>query len=311
MEDEDQLDVEATGEAIETAVDPLDQCAEAMNVIAGDITEMQQSTEEAALKIGGLLNEIVRLATEGNREAQEALASATGISDDSSSSVAINDLVHRQLETMSSFMEQTSEFFAKHRKLADRATEACQTIESCANNVAELTKTSQVLAINLRLEAMKLGEEGRGFNVLGENVQEFADCVGTAAEQIEQIVAPFSVALPSMNREATEIGEHMSSLTNRFSSEMDRIERKSNHLAHSMEVVREHIESANSEILDYSNRTLSHLSFQDPMSQGLKKVEHEIEQLHNLLKGEPAVFWSEQHSDEEETDVAAGEVDLF
>ncbi len=285
--------------------------------ITSEMDEMRHSTEEAALKIGELLTQIVRTATEGNQEVKSSLAEAVGQSgDEGEDSDSISDLVHRQLDIVTGFIDQTREFFHQHRDLASQASVACATIQQSASEVSELTKTSQVLAINLRIEAARLGDKGSGFTALGQQVQAFSHAVSEAADKIKGSVAIFLDAMPRMHEQTAVIEEQMDTMSNQFDEEMEVVSSKTDELTDSLKVVLDHVETKNNQILDCSNQTLSHLAFQDPVSQGLLRMQHDVQQMHRIICGESPDFRS---LSELQADVGddgrcfreSGEVELF
>jgi methyl-accepting chemotaxis protein len=234
-------------------------------------------------------------------------------SDDAES---INDVVVRQLDNLNQFVSQSSSFLSRQVELAQQAHEACMTISKSAQNVAQLTKTSQVLSINLRIEAARLGNKGSSFTALGQEVHAFSSAVLLAANVITESASSFSATIPEMRDQAVQMEEEMSALSDTFHSELSMLSQRTSKMQSSLETTLDQVEVTNSQILDCSNQTLGHLAFQDPVSQGIQRVQHNIQQMQSLVEGERVDFVSlasikEDVGEDGRTEREAGEVDLF
>jgi hypothetical protein len=301
-------------QASETAA----KAAETSSQMIEEMEAMRNSTEVAAINIGLLLERIVNLATEGNREVQETLADAVGlgVDDDSNDSASINDLVLQQVDVVNGFMSHVRSFLAEQVELAQQANEACETISRSATDVAELTKTSQVLSINLRIEAARLGDEGSSFTALGQEVHSFSAAVREAADEISNSVGNFMQTIPRIREKAIEMETGVSELSQNFQTEMSALSERTGKMHDSLKRTLDQVEFKNNEILDCSNETLSHLAFQDPVSQGLQRVQHNVSQLQSVINGQSPDFISlsqlrEDVGEDGRTERKAGEVDLF
>lgn len=296
----------------------VNQATETSTQMMAELESMRDSTEYAALSIGGLLENIVTLATDGNKQVRETIADAVGLSltEDDSESASINDLVLQQVEVINNFMSKVSEFLTEQVELAHHAHAACETISKSATDVAILTNTSQVLSVNLQIEAARLGNAGSSFTALGQEVHSFSIAVREAADEINNSVEGFLQTIPKMRDKAIEMEEGVSNLSESFQSEMSALSDRTGKMHNSLTMTLDHVEDTNNGILNYSNETLSHLAFQDPVSQGLERIEHNVLQLRSAIEGKTPDFVSlavirDDVGEDGRTERAAGEVDLF
>jgi methyl-accepting chemotaxis protein len=290
------------------------QAAEVSSSMISEMESMRESTEQAALSIGHLLERIVNIATQGNAQVQSALSDAVGRSDDSEDS--INDVVIQQVNEVNSFIEHVRTFLSEQVQMAMQAHAACQTISKSATNVAELTKTSQILSINLRIEASRLGESGNSFKVLGEEVHSFSASVMEAAKEINGSVGEFLQTIPRIREQAVEMESGVSELSERFHSKMDVLSERTRRMDDSLRTTLDEVETQNNQILDCSNETLGHLAFQDPVSQGLQRMQHNVSEMQSVIDGEKPDFVSlseirQDVGEDGRSEREAGEVDLF
>ncbi len=298
--------------------DRISECQEATDRMIDDLERMRTMTESSALEIGELLTRIVAVATEGNQQVQstleDALHSETDGSD--SQSASISDLIQRPTAMVEELLGQIRTFFDEQLVVAKQASLACDTIRASADEVTDLAMTSQVLSINLKIEAARLGNEGRSFMGLGTEVQEFAKSVQDAAGKIRSSTTQLNNSVPRMQEDTIKMERVVESIAGKFEGEMATIGEKADALNQSLQSTADHVATSNQLILDCSNDTLSKLAFQDPVSQGLERIEHDIQQLLGAATGAEPDFTSlaelkEDVGEDGSKFREAGEIELF
>lgn len=266
--------------------DNVQICRRVTSRITNDMTRMRESTEDAALNIGNLLVEIVRIATEGNKETQESLSGFVRGGDvGQEQSETISEAIDRQTELFSNLIGEVRGFFDRQLELSQVANSATQKIYETAHQISQLMRSSRVLALNLRIESARLGNEGRTFAVLGDQMKVFSENVAEANGVIASSVEEFVTEMPKLEKEAQCIGECLSEFSARFDKDMREVKEQSDSFTGLVSNVLGATERRNNAILKCSNSTLSHLQFQDPVSQGLRRAEHDILKLQDLMEG--------------------------
>lgn len=256
--------------------------------VSTELNQMCEATEEAALQIGRLLVQIVEIATEGNKATQETLHGVVESNGNGGqeSSQSITDLIDSQGQLITDFVEMTQSFFERQRTLTEEANEACQLIQKSARRVSSLVDSSRNLAFNIQIESARLDQSSRTFETLGKMIHEFSTEVASANTTIEEAVEQFIDSVPKLNKEATEMSQTASEFSVRLKSELTNVAHQSNQLTHTVRNVLDDTEHRNNSILACSQETLSHLQFQDPVSQGLKRASYEIRKLQKIWSGE-------------------------
>ena len=94
-----------------------------------------------------------------------------------------NNLISQSLQRVVSLEEQ----FQEHSKKISRATNLIQSISNQVN----------MLALNASIEAARLGEYGRGFSIVADNIRELADQTKSSLVEIEQSVFELNSGLNS------------------------------------------------------------------------------------------------------------------
>ncbi|MCC9604005.1 methyl-accepting chemotaxis protein [Stieleria sp. JC731] len=288
---------------------------------------MRSTTEDAALNIGELLISIVDVATSGNDELRESLArfvrAESGEAKDGESADAedrtISEAIEHQSEMIEALVNRVEDCFSKQLELVRMANQTSRRIHDAAKQTAHLMKKSQVLAFNVQIEASRLGgEQGRAFAVLGEEMKSFSECVEEANHTIADSVAEFVEGMPKLEAETVSIAESLSEFSDEFRAEMTDVRRETQSISTLLSRVLESTESRNNDILKRSRDTLSYLQFQDPVAQGLKRAEHDIQKLVALFENRKVVddnladiVQDVGNDGQEEEHVDAGEVLLF
>lgn len=302
--------------AIKKSTNASQQAAESSTQMIAEMGKMRELTEQATLSIGFLLERTVKIATEGNAKVQTALSEAVGRSGEGEDSASINEFVIQQVNEVNSFIDHVRTFLVDQVEMAKQAHEACQSISKSANHVTELTKTSQILSINLRIEASRLGEKGDSFKVLGEEVHSFSASVREAANEINDSVGEFLQTIPQIRQKAVEMETGVEELSSGFHSKMEFLSDRTQRMDESFRTILDDVESQNNQILDCSNQTLSHLAFEDPVSKGFHCMQHNVAQLQNVIDGKkpnfvPLSTIRHDVGEDGRSDREAGEVDLF
>jgi len=179
-------------------------------------------------------------------------------------------------------------------------------IESAIDAINSLAQSSHMLAINARIEAARLGGDGRGVAVIADQMREMSKTVRVTADTVRASIAGLREGLPSVRERATSINERTRSF---------------------IDVMAEHVKSAARHsqggastsrldaVIELSNVALSHLQFQDPLAQKLASMDRDLEvivgRVRRVLDGDGELDAIEDGRASGGVEPAPGDVMLF
>ena len=236
--------------------------------VASRVEAMRVLTEREILACGRVLSGIVETAREIITDTDGAVAAAIARSDENTA---------RFIGEMQRDIEAQETAVTEVLTLADSMEEAIGAINS-------LSQYSDLLSINARIEAARIGEAGAGFAVIAEQTRQLSGTIRGAAERVGAAIGAVREGLPPVRERASAMQERARTFIDEVAQEMKHGSRESTATAagHRLEAV-----------MRLSNEALSHLQFQDPLVQELNAINRDFaalaERVARVLAGEAAL----------------------
>lgn len=232
--------------------------------------------------------------------------------------LGIASAIERQGKMLTGFLDSVTGNVARQENVAKRAQEHLSRIAKASRDTAQLVNSAKLLAVNARIEAARVGGTGNCFSTIAGEMQQLAEHITQANEFIDSLAAQLARDLPEVAVNArtlrelcSQLGEDMSVCGTQVSQEV----------ANLQEATREVLNQGDTELdqmLQRSQRALSHLQFQDVVAQGLGRLESGFVDLQTFHAEHYALDESiaqAEHSEiggEKDVDQAnAGEVTMF
>ena len=285
--------------SIDLAVKRLDEAkvqrglAIAAEVI-GRLQLATTTTEDAAIRIGDQVSSLFSLAQEVNESATRSLANVVGNEseqnqqDDRSlideAELTVVDLIHSQKVNLTSFIDVTEQFVDAQKASSGGSSDAVLDVRDCVRRIDKIVLSSEVLALNVQIESVRLGENGRAFSVLGQQMSDFSKQIHHANQAIQQAVVTLSECIRQTKSQSEDMGTRLGAFAVEMDSKMDHLEDRTNVLSGTLHQTLTEITQSNAKMMSHSQSALSALQFQDPLSQDLRRSVHEIQKVQSLIE---------------------------
>ncbi|MGN1118741.1 MAG: methyl-accepting chemotaxis protein [Oscillospiraceae bacterium] len=89
------------------------------------------------------------------------------------------------------------------------ASESVNQVDSLTKQIQQISRNTNLLAINASIEAARAGEAGKGFAVVADEIRILAESSKESAENIQQINGVVKAAVNSLSSHATELLDYM------------------------------------------------------------------------------------------------------
>jgi len=234
--------------------------------VGARVEGLRKLTEREILACGRVLSSIVETARGIIADTDDALSAAVKRSDETTTRF-IGDM-QRDIEAQEAAVAQVL-------GLADAMQEAISSIDS-------LSEYSDLLSINARIEAARIGEAGAGFAVIAEQTRQLSGSIRGAAVRVGTAIGAVRAGLPPVRERATAMQERAREFIEVVAREMKAGAREGAQAGDSGH----RLES----VMRLSNEALSHLQFQDPLVQELNAINNDFavlaERVARVLAGE-------------------------
>jgi methyl-accepting chemotaxis protein len=268
----------------------LNQLSESNSRIASRIRDIQSMSEREILACGSALSSIVDKARQLAEESDQAVAASMA----------------RSEQATTRFVQGMREDILAQEAAVQRVLDLASGIENAITAINDLTLSSKVLAINARIEAARLGAQGKGFAVIADSLSGLSSVIRAASDTVSSSIEGVRKGLPPVSARATSMRERAEIFIDEVAAQVK---------SASLQTDRGAGNSGLATLTELSNQALSHLQFQDPMSQKLLSVIGELDQVKERV-GEVLIGGSHGRAPEtSETAVSCeptpGEIMLF
>ncbi|MFO0596370.1 MAG: methyl-accepting chemotaxis protein [Myxococcaceae bacterium] len=267
--------------ALVWAVDELEAPRELGHLhINQTLRAAQQLSETSVLAIGDELRDIQGLASsqvDGLRKVAQQLAEA----DESEGGSTVAGTFERLAGDMRTFGQEILERTQRQAAAVEQARGWTADIVKLGKAIGSIAGNARLLTFNTRLESARLGEAGRGFNVIATAIQELATQVRSTNEAVAQLADHLARALPRLGADALDTSKSTQAAVTRLESELQDLQGRLAAVgAESRDAVAGSSQLAE-DLHQKTNNVIHHLQFQDRASQMLQDAASQVSSVLN------------------------------
>lgn len=228
--------------------------------VAERVEELKSLSERETLACGDVLSSIVDNVRELIAETDRTVAAAQASSD----------------AATARFVEGMQQDAASQAAAVRDVLQLAGSVEEAIGSINGLTQYSNLLAINARIEAARLGEQGKGFAVIAQHMRDLSVTIRESADKVSAAIGAVRQGLPPVGARATAMHERTRGFVDEVAAQVKAASRNGDSAsAHSSRL---------DAVIELSNKALSHLQFQDPLAQNLTSINRDLSQVEGRVR---------------------------
>jgi methyl-accepting chemotaxis protein len=259
--------------------------------VAARVEALRTLTEREILACGSVLSGIVDTARAIISDTEDAAAAA----------------IKRSDETTARFIGEMRQDIEAQEAAVTEVLALAATMEEAISAINSLSQYSDLLSINARIEAARIGEAGAGFAVIAEQTRQLSGTIRGAAERVGAAIGAVRQGLPPVRERASAMQERARAFIDVVSSEM----KQGTHESTSGSAAGHRLDA----VMRLSNEALSHLQFHDPLVQELTSINQDFavlsERVARVMAGEALPDAAAEAPRRAEARPQSGKVTLF
>ena len=242
--------------------------------ISDIIVQANRTTETETIAVGEALSAIV---AEADRFVKEIRGSLSSLQGANPREQGLAELIDEQSRTVTAYVEVTRADAAAQREAAEAAHQQAQTIMKVGSTIAEVARSSKMLALNASIEAARLGSAGRSFAVIASQMQTLSDQVHESNQLVAQLATQLLELLPRIASSSSEMSKRSEAFNTALRPKMEKVQAGTGQLQRALTQSLGSSDDRLAKIISHSQDALSHLQFQDPTAQRLMRIDKTLE----------------------------------
>lgn len=216
---------------------------------------------------------ITSLLIDARNQAAQAQKTLELVDTDSDLTLAIA----AQTQGMEKYISDLLESLARQQEIATTAAAQSQQIASAVDQIAQIARATKILNVNAQIEAGRMGEAGKAFTVIADEMASLSSDVEKTNAMISNLAGILMNVMPQiedMTNASVRGAKQFTKEFGRLQRDVVRVEQELRAQHHGSAREAERIAT---HTLEVAQTSLSRLQFQDPMAQSLIKVKLECE----------------------------------
>lgn len=235
--------------------------------VSTEVERILQESESATLALGGNLSEIVNKAEEFVTQ----LRGSVGVIG-SSGEGSIAHSLDQQRAATDSFVQDLSSVTSDNAAIADRVIETTGNVSEAAQSVSDVASAARMLCFNTKIEAGRLGDLGRPFMVIADQMRELSEAIAESNDQISQLTAALGPLLGDLKSSVQSLQGRTETFSGEYEGHREQIAALSQGLQNATAETLASGDEKLEQIISRSGDSLVALQTQDIVSQRLKRI---------------------------------------
>jgi methyl-accepting chemotaxis protein len=270
--------VEALESAEHEAAQELTSLRKFNDVVRGQLNTVIQETEAAAYQITEQLQAIDAVASRLDTLVTESSQAALALSAGSTDQIAQNRAL---IERMRSFIQERKEESTTDQQRIEHVIGEAQSLNTLVALIRNISKQTNLLALNAAIEAARAGEAGRGFAVVADEVRKLSQETDGVVVKISEGIGTVANSIRSQFEHKlldSSIQEQQSALAE-FAAQLGRLGDGYQTLIEHDTNVMQAIKGASGELTLMFMNALTGVQFQDITRQQIEAVMSALDKL--------------------------------
>ena len=256
---------------------------EARGIISDIIREANQTTEAETIEAGRSLERIVTESRSYVNELREGFAEVRGQAQGGRSAGGIVSAIAEQTRATDAYLMAVADDLRAQREAARQALEQTQNIVRMGATIAEVARSSKMLALNASIEAARLGQAGRSFAVIASHMQGLSERVHESNTLVSELAAGLMQLLPRVVDGSEALHHKTEAFGADFHAGVDHVQQGTQRLERALQRATTGGDQRVEVIIREGRAALSHLQFQDPVAQRLMRIDKRLEVMERRL----------------------------
>lgn len=236
-------------------------------LISAEIQHVLENSETATLALGEHLYAIVAKAEEFIQQLQGSIGSLGSTGEGS-----VAHVLDLQSASTDEFVSGLSQVTSENAVIADRVIETTDAVSKAAKSVSDVASQARMLCFNTKIEAGRLGDLGRPFMVIADQMRELSDAIAASNDRISELTSDLSPLLGEIKTSVHSLHGTTTDFARAHQTHREDISDVSQRL---QKITAETLISGDenlAEIIGRSGKSLEALQSQDVISQQLRKI---------------------------------------
>ncbi len=267
-------------------LDGVKAAIQQMNEAAEDTSTATQELSSGINEQASSANEMDASVEEMSQTAQNIASTAERLKESTDQVYDLVEIGRSMLESHRKEMEQTKEIAKENQKTVAALIENIQKIEGIFHRITDIATETKMLSLNASIEAIKAGEEGKGFSAVAIEIRKLAENILHFTNEVHSVVTLTnnSVNGVKLTSNKTENGiDHIYQQSIELDEQFEKIDEETSEIAKISQFVAESSDQQRIATLEMSKTIKEVSSVLKESAKSATSIAHSMRQLRDFI----------------------------